>query len=256
MDKQVGRPVLVEFWDFCRANSLRTLPYVKAWHERYAAAGPARDLRAHARASRRPATRTRCAPRSRGSASSTRSASTPTASCGALREPGLAGALPLRPAARAWSTPLRRGRLRRDRARDPGAARRRARRAGAACAPRTTPRRSSSSRRPNSPARTRGPYEAGGVWAVLDGRGRGRRSTATRVASAHPGAPLLAARAPHRRRARSRVGEGVTATRCASRPGCAPGAHARAGGGPRRAGASSRGGGAAVGASSTAPPGQ
>jgi hypothetical protein len=29
----------VEFWDFCRPNSLRTLPYVKAWHERYEAAG-------------------------------------------------------------------------------------------------------------------------------------------------------------------------------------------------------------------------
>src|ERR1700754_4846716 len=39
MDKQVGRPVLIEFWDFCRPNSLRTLPYVKAWHERYAAEG-------------------------------------------------------------------------------------------------------------------------------------------------------------------------------------------------------------------------
>jgi hypothetical protein len=39
MDKQIGRPVLVEFWDFCRPNSLRTLPYVKAWHERYAALG-------------------------------------------------------------------------------------------------------------------------------------------------------------------------------------------------------------------------
>src|SRR5215203_3591136 len=39
MDKQRGRPVLVEFWDFCRPNSLRTLPYVKAWHERYADAG-------------------------------------------------------------------------------------------------------------------------------------------------------------------------------------------------------------------------
>jgi hypothetical protein len=35
MDQQRGRPVLVEFWDFCRVNSLRTLPYVKAWHERY-----------------------------------------------------------------------------------------------------------------------------------------------------------------------------------------------------------------------------
>ena len=39
MDKQRGRPVLVEFWDFCRVNSLRTLPYLKAWHERYAATG-------------------------------------------------------------------------------------------------------------------------------------------------------------------------------------------------------------------------
>jgi hypothetical protein len=36
---QRGRPLLVEFWDFCRPNSLRTLPYVKAWHERYAQAG-------------------------------------------------------------------------------------------------------------------------------------------------------------------------------------------------------------------------
>ena len=39
MDKQIGRPVLVEFWDFARINSLRTLPYVKAWHERYAEHG-------------------------------------------------------------------------------------------------------------------------------------------------------------------------------------------------------------------------
>ena len=58
MDKQRGRPVLVEFWDFCRVNSLRTLPYLKAWHERYAEDGlrvigihtggflPARDVEA------------------------------------------------------------------------------------------------------------------------------------------------------------------------------------------------------------------
>jgi thiol-disulfide isomerase/thioredoxin len=39
MDQQQGRPVLVEFWDFCRPNSIRTLPYLKAWHQRYAAAG-------------------------------------------------------------------------------------------------------------------------------------------------------------------------------------------------------------------------
>ncbi len=35
MEQQRGRPVLVEFWDFCRVNSLRTLPYLRAWHERY-----------------------------------------------------------------------------------------------------------------------------------------------------------------------------------------------------------------------------
>jgi thiol-disulfide isomerase/thioredoxin len=39
MDQQRGQPVLIEFWDFCRPNSIRTLPYLKAWHERYAAAG-------------------------------------------------------------------------------------------------------------------------------------------------------------------------------------------------------------------------
>ena len=28
MDQQRGRPVLIEFWDFCRPNSIRTLPYL------------------------------------------------------------------------------------------------------------------------------------------------------------------------------------------------------------------------------------
>src|SRR3954470_11908782 len=40
MDKQIGRHVvLVEFFDTARINSLRTLPYLKAWHERYEEAG-------------------------------------------------------------------------------------------------------------------------------------------------------------------------------------------------------------------------
>jgi hypothetical protein len=40
MDRQLGRhAVLVEFWDFARVNSLRTLPYLKGWHARYADAG-------------------------------------------------------------------------------------------------------------------------------------------------------------------------------------------------------------------------
>jgi hypothetical protein len=37
MDRLMGsHAVLVEFWDSARVNSLRTLPYLKAWHERYA----------------------------------------------------------------------------------------------------------------------------------------------------------------------------------------------------------------------------
>jgi thiol-disulfide isomerase/thioredoxin len=34
-----GTPMLVEFWDFCRPNSLRTRPYIQEWHERYQADG-------------------------------------------------------------------------------------------------------------------------------------------------------------------------------------------------------------------------
>jgi len=40
MNTLMGRGVaLVEFWDFARVNSVRTMPYLKAWHERYADAG-------------------------------------------------------------------------------------------------------------------------------------------------------------------------------------------------------------------------
>jgi hypothetical protein len=39
MDQQVKQVVLLEFWDFCRPNSLRTLDYLKIWHERYSDVG-------------------------------------------------------------------------------------------------------------------------------------------------------------------------------------------------------------------------
>jgi AhpC/TSA family len=40
MDRLLGRhAVLIEFWDFARVNSLRTLPYLLAWHDRYAESG-------------------------------------------------------------------------------------------------------------------------------------------------------------------------------------------------------------------------
>ena len=40
MEQELGRTVLLEFWDFCRPNSIRTLPYIKAWHDRYGERGP------------------------------------------------------------------------------------------------------------------------------------------------------------------------------------------------------------------------
>lgn len=39
IEHEQGHPLLVEFWDCCRANSIRTLPYVKEWHRRYADRG-------------------------------------------------------------------------------------------------------------------------------------------------------------------------------------------------------------------------
>ena len=40
MDKLLGQgAVLVEFFDSARVNSLRTLPYLRAWHERYGGRG-------------------------------------------------------------------------------------------------------------------------------------------------------------------------------------------------------------------------
>ena len=129
---QRGRPMLVEFWDFCRPNSLRTLPYVKAWHERYGALGlrvigvhcPGFDASRDEHAVRDAVARL-------GIEYPVLIDSELRAVAG-LREPGLAGALPVRRARAAVRLPLRRGRLRGDRARDPGAARRRARAARAA----------------------------------------------------------------------------------------------------------------------------
>ena len=39
IDELIGAPVLVEFWDFCRPNSIRTLPYLRGWRERYESVG-------------------------------------------------------------------------------------------------------------------------------------------------------------------------------------------------------------------------
>ena len=39
MDQQRHRPVLVEFWEMTVPQSMRTMPYLKAWHQRYAEDG-------------------------------------------------------------------------------------------------------------------------------------------------------------------------------------------------------------------------
>ena len=133
---QRDRPMLVEFWDFCRPNSMRTLPYVKAWHERYAEDG-LRVIGVHcpgfdALARRGGGARARW----RGWGSSYPVLiDSELELWQRLRERGLAGALPVRRARAAVRVPLRRGRLRGNRAGDPGAARRRAR-AACAAAPR------------------------------------------------------------------------------------------------------------------------
>ena len=169
MEKQARHPVLIEFWDVCRPSCLRTLPYLRAWHERYADAG-LRVIGVHSlRASRPAATRTRVR-----EAIARLGIAHPV-----LLDPDfrlwrayanarLAVALPVRPAPAAVRGPPRRGRLPRDRARDPGAARDR-RAADAARRPRRRRRRRrSSSRPPTSRARTAGAYAAGEVWVVVD----------------------------------------------------------------------------------------
>ena len=47
MAQQIGRPILVEFFDSARVNSHRTLPYLRAWQERYADAGLLRIIGVH-----------------------------------------------------------------------------------------------------------------------------------------------------------------------------------------------------------------
>ena len=72
-----------------------------------------------------------------------------------------------------------------------------------------------------------GPYEAGGVWAVLDGSGRRdgqrRREHRRSRADGHPPRRVSAgrARAPHGRRARARVGAGVRCLATCFTPGLA-----------------------------------
>ena len=181
----------------------------------------ARDRRARRGLPALGRTPTRCATPSRGSRSPTRSWS--TSELEIWQEYGNLG-WPARylfdQEQQAVRVPLRRGRLRRDRARDPGAARRRASRCSSRSGPRTPPARCC---RPDR--RRRGP-----VLGALRGRrrvgGAGRRrdssmANGARIEVDHPGCyELISHPAQHRRRARARGRRRASpATPSASRPG-------------------------------------
>ena len=176
MDQQRGRPVLVEFWDFCRPNSLRTLPYLTAWHERYGERA-ARD--------RHPLLGVRAVGRPRGGRGGGRAARGPLpgggrrrrADLAGVREPRLAGALPVQPGGRLFDFHYGEGGYEEtERAIQEllGVERR------AVIAPRRPEDVPGALLVPQSEdveGPYSGPYEAGGVWAVLDGarHGQGQR---------------------------------------------------------------------------------
>ena len=189
---QRDRPLLVEFWDFCRPNSMRTLPYVKAWHERYADEGlrivgvHSPGLRAFAR--RAGGARRRRAPRDRlpgadrhassccGRTTRTRAGPRATCSTGARGCSSTTTARAPTPR-RSW----------RSRSCSASSASRSPR-----CAPRTSRARCSRAQTEDREGAYSGPYEAGGVWVVTEGAGTHRREPLT------PGARHARARRPGR----------------------------------------------------------
>ena len=206
MDKQRGRPVLVEFWDFCRPNSLRTLPYLRAWHERYAERRPARDRRPHRRLPARARRRSRSSPPSRGSGSSTPSSSTSGS------RSGTSTATRAGPRATSGTPRARCTRCTTARAptRRPSARSRRCSAWSASSSPPVRPGDEEGALLPaqtaDQPGAYSGPYAAGAVWAVR--RGRGRAASRTASAFARRRRPARSAssstRTTPRRRSRSR----------------------------------------------------
>ena len=184
-------PVLVHFFDFAQLNSVATLPYVVAWHDRYRDGGltmiGVHSPRLPFTADRRGGRARLCA----GSGSRIRSRSTPSfARVARLRLRALAVAVPLGSGRRAGLVSLRRGRVRGDRARDRGAARRAARldlpapleplrpteRPGALVVPPSEELFPGGSASEPWRASRRQPalsvdYAAGGAYATLDGEG-------------------------------------------------------------------------------------
>jgi thiol-disulfide isomerase/thioredoxin len=233
MERQLGRPVLVEFWDFCRPNSMRTLPYVKGWYERYEPSGlqvigihspgfePARER---------------------------------AAAVAAVARLGISYPVLLDPELEMWREYENRGWPARylfdDRGtlfdyhygegayvetelaiqqllgleRDPLEPLR----------PEDAPEARLAAQTEDQPGAYSGPYEAGGVWAVLDGAGTVRidggeglagegRDGARELAVDHPGAYLLIEHPTHTSGTLAlEVGAGVTCHATCFTPGLAP----------------------------------
>ena len=221
MDQQRGKLVLVEFWDFCRVNSLRTLPYLKAWHERYADDG-LRIVGVHT-----------------GGFAPARVEANVRRAVERLEIPwAVAIDTDLEvwdiygnqgwPARYLWDPDgallldaLRRGRLRGDRARDPGAARRRARAAGAAAARGRAGRADRGADR--GPAgRLLRPVRGGRACGPSSRVRASCASTAASLDVTEPGCIPLVEHGRHTaRRARARAGAGVVVHATCFTPGVA-----------------------------------
>ena len=172
-------------------NSLRTLPYLKAWHERYRERGltvvsvHSPGFRGERGRGERPRRRGAPGDRARGAAGQRLRA------VARVRERGLAGALPVGSGRHARRLPLRRGRLRGVRARDRRGARRSRSSRSRRCDPRTPrgrcsrrPRPTASSRRSTVPTRRARCGRCSTAAALLRVNGR-------EIDVAQPGAHLL-----------------------------------------------------------------
>jgi thiol-disulfide isomerase/thioredoxin len=224
MDRQRDRPVLVEFWDFCRVSSLRTLPYLQAWHERYADAG-LRVVSVHC-PGYEPA-------RDEGAARA------------AVARLGIEHPVMLDHELRLWVSygnegwparylwgPAGRGHVLREFHYGEGGYRETELAIQEALGverdplpplrPEDDPGAAIAAPTPEQPGAWSGPYEAGGVWAVLSGEGI-VRADGRELRIDHPGAYELVAHPRHTRAVLDlEIGEGVSCHAVTFTPGLAP----------------------------------
>jgi thiol-disulfide isomerase/thioredoxin len=224
MDQQQGRPVLVEFWDFCRVQSLRTLPYLISWHERYADAG-LRIVGVHA--------------------PGFEIARDEDAARAAVARLGVPYPVLLDHELRLWSAydnegwparylwgPVDRGHVLREFHYGEGGYRETElaiqealgveRELVAPLRPEDDPQARVVVPTPEQPGAYSGPYEAGGVWAVLSGDGV-VRANGSELRVEHPGAYALVEHERHTTGVLDLdVGEGVTCHAVSFTPGVAP----------------------------------